>query len=135
MIILFLWSAFLMAIGLIDYTSKRQIPNDNGDVGIADNNSWFLFTLTITGCHYTILVPNRAKIFLCRYMAALNADANKSFCSFTNMHFVVSILLKMFNSVWLSHLDLISASGPCPKSRQNDGDRLVDKRDTSFNKP
>ena len=39
MIILFLWSAFLMAIGLIDYTSKRQIPNDNGDVGIADNNS------------------------------------------------------------------------------------------------
>ena len=121
----FLWSALLVAIGLINYTSciiqmnspvshaqhgfllvssKGQIPNDTGDVGTAANDSRSCFTLTIPGCHHTILVPNPAKIFLGRYMAALNAGANNIFCCFTNMDFVVSILLKVFSSVWLSYM-------------------------------
>ena len=118
MIISFLWPALLVAIGLINNTSciiqmnspvshaqqgfllvssKGQIPNDTGDVGTAANDSRSCFTLTIPGCHYTILVPNPAKIFLGRYMTALNAGANNIFCCFTNMDFVVSILLKVFS--------------------------------------
>ena len=178
MIISFLWPALLVAVGLINYTScilqmnspvshaqhgfllvssKGQIPNDTGDVGTAANDSRSCFTLTIPGCHHTILVPNPAKIFLGRYMAALNAGANNIFCCFTNMDFVVSILLKVFSSVRLSHLNLIYAegnltnfllgesrkirdyvtrtfpmhmsSGPCPRSRQDDGVRLVGERE------
>ena len=92
-------------------SSKRQISNDTGDVGAATNNSRPRFTLTILRCHYTILIPNPTKIFLGRYMAALNASADNIFCSFTYMDFVVYILLKIFSSVWLSHLDVIYAEG------------------------
>ena len=62
------------------------------------------FTFTIPGCHYTNLIPNPTKIFLGRYIAALNAGAANIFCSFTNMDFVISILLKMFSSVDLTIL-------------------------------